>query len=267
MHKRTLTRGVRTTWAHPYSTGPFDPYLYADGGDGDESDSNGDGNGEETGSEEEADTDNDASTDAPEDDALAKGARKPSPPKGGKGGDDPAAQVARLTKELEDARKDAGKARTDAKKQAAEEAKSALVQELGKALGLVQDDDKNATPPDPAKLTAEIERATAAHRETATELAVFKGASKHGADPGSLTDSRAFMAKLGKLDPSDEGFTKKVSEAIKAAVADNPKLKAAGQASAASASGEFTGGTGEPDRTGPKSIDEIREERRKRRTG
>ncbi|MFG2900971.1 hypothetical protein ACGFZH_28280 [Streptomyces zaomyceticus] len=267
MHQRTLARhGHRAGWAHPYSTGPFDPWLYADGGDGDGSESSGDaGDGD----------DDDSSNDEPDDgqtgdtgdtDDTSRQAPKPAPPKGGKGGEDPAAQITRLTKELEDARRDAGKARTDAKKQAADEAKASLVQELGKALGLVKDDDKNAAPPDPAKLTAEIERTAAAHREAVTELAVFKGASEHGADAQSLTDSRSFMAKLGKLNPSDEGFAKKVSAAIKQAVTDNPKLKVAGQASA-SASGEFTGGTGEPDSNGPKSIDDIRAERRKRRAG
>ncbi|MEE1814217.1 hypothetical protein PUR59_04175 [Streptomyces sp. SP18ES09] len=270
MQKRTLARhGHRAGWAHPYSTGPFDPWLYADGGDGDDSGSSGDaGDGDDSGpsdGDDSGDGQTGGDTAAAED--AGRKAAKPAPPKGGKGGEDPAAQVARLTKELEDARKDAGKARTDAKKQAAEEAKASLVQELGKALGLVKDDDKDAAPPDPAKLTAEIERATAAHRQTATELAVFKGASKHGADPDSLTDSRAFMAKLAKLDPGADDFSKKVGEAIKAAVADNPKLKAAGQASAASASGEFTGGTGEPDSNGPQSIDDIRAARRKRRAG
>ncbi|XUM01231.1 hypothetical protein ACQ86F_31625 [Streptomyces venezuelae ATCC 10712] len=271
MQKRTLARyGHRAGWAHPYSTGPFDPWLYADGGDGDDSGSSADaGDGDDGPTDDSADATDDAGADGTDDaaDSGSRKAPKPAPPKGGKGGDDAATQIARLTKELEDARKDAGKARTDAKKQAAEEAKASLVQELGKALGLVKDDDKDAAPPDPAKLTAEIERATAAHRQTATELAVFKGASKHGADPDSLTDSRAFMAKLAKLEPGADDFSKKVGEAIKAAVADNPKLKAAGQASAASASGEFTGGTGEPDSNGPKSIDDIRAERRKRRAG
>ncbi|MFC8491786.1 hypothetical protein ACFUJU_13485 [Streptomyces sp. NPDC057235] len=271
MRTRTLARHSHPTgWAHPYATGPFDPWLYADGGDGDDSgssDTAGDGDDDGSTDDDTGDDGQDGDSGDTTDTAGRKPAPKPAPPKGGKSGDDPAAQVARLTKELEDARKDAGKARTEAKRQAAEEAKASLVQELGKALGLVKDDDKDAAPPDPAKLTAEIERATAAHRQTATELAVFKGASKHGADPDSLTDSRAFMSKLAKLDPNADDFNKKVGEAIKTAVADNPKLKAAGQVSAASASGEFTGGTGEPDTNGPQSIDDIRAARRKRRAG
>lgn len=139
------------------------------------------------------------------------------------------------------------------------------MQELGKTLGLIK--DEKSAPPDPAQLQAHIEQATAAHRETAIELAVFKGASRHSADPTALTDSRAFMTKLGKLDPSADDFTKKVNEAIKQAVTDNPKLKAAGQAPASS-SGDFTGGTGEPDHNSTGSdIDKIRAERRKRRAG
>lgn len=276
MHARTLARRHRAGWAHPYPTGPFAPWLYADGGDGDDSGSSGDaGDGDDDGSSDD-DSDkgddngkagDDGGGDAADDTASSRKAAKPAAPKGGKG-EDTATQIARLTKELEDARRDAGKARTDAKKQAAEEAKASLVQELGKALGLVKDDDKDAAPPDPAKLQQAIESATAAHRETAIELAVFKGASKHDADPSALTDSRAFMAKLAKLDPSADDFNRKVGEAIKAAVADNPKLKASGQVSAASASGEFTGGTGEPDNHGdPTDIDEIRKARRKRRAG
>ncbi|MFD4740611.1 hypothetical protein ACFWNQ_25085 [Streptomyces virginiae] len=264
MSQRTLARGRQAGWAHPYRTGPFSSVFYADGGDGVGSDStsdDGDGGqsddtGDETGDGQQADTKSDA-------DDTGKSAKKDTA-KGGQD-EDPAVKIARLERELKSANAEAGKARTTAKQQAADEARTALVQELGKALGLVKDDDKGAAPPDPAKLTAEIERATAAHRQTATELAVFKGASKHGADPDGLTDSRAFMAKLAKLDPAGDDFTKKVNEAIKAAVADNPKLKA-GQAPASS-SGDFTGGTGEPDSTGPRSIDDIRAERRKRRTG
>ncbi|MGA5424529.1 hypothetical protein [Streptomyces lavendulocolor] len=272
MHARTLARhGHRAGWAHPYATGPFDPWLYADGGDDDDSGSGADaGDGDGTSSDDDTgDADNSKAGD--ETGEAGDGTRqapKPAPPKPSAKAEDPATQIARLTKELEDARKDAGKARTDAKRQAAEEAKASLVQELGKALGLVKDDDKDAAPPDPAKLQAAIESATAAHRETAIELAVFKGASKHDADPSALTDSRAFMAKLAKLDPSADDFNRKVGDAIKAAVADNPKLKASGQVSAASASAEFTGGTGEPDNHGdPTDIDEIRRARRKRRAG
>lgn len=267
MQQRTLARhrtGGTGGWAHPYATGPFSPFLYADGGDGDDSESTDDdtgGDGDADDKEDDAGDSDDDQGDA--DDAAAKDDKpKPKPPARKPKDGDPAATIADLQKKLKLANSESAKARTDAKKQAADEARTEIVQELGKALGLIKEDDK--TPPDPAKLTAQIESAQAAHRETAIELAVFKGASKHNADPGSLTDSRAFMAKLGKLDPSEDGFAKKVSEAIKAAVADNPKLKT-GPGTPARTGGDFNGSTGETG--GADSIDEIRAARRKRRAG
>jgi hypothetical protein len=254
MRRSTLPR---TGWAHPYGHGPFAPYLYADGGDG--------GDSESASTDGTADADPTSGEQAGEstEDTDAKGEEaKPKPP--AKTGAGPAAEIARLTKELADTRKEVGKERATAKEAAAQEARNALVQDLGKALGLIKD-EKDA-PPDPAKLTAEIERATAAHRDTAVELAVWKGAAKAGADPGALTDSRAFMASLGKLDPGADDFGKKVTAAIEKAVADNPKL-AAGPVKTDSGSADFNGAEGDKPDGGPQSIDDIRAARRKRRAG
>jgi hypothetical protein len=251
----------RTGWAHPYRRAPFSPVFYADGGDGGDSGSSGDGTAGDT--TDSGANDGDSGTESGGTDSDGESPKPKPPAKSGAGGDQ-AAEIARLTKELADTRKEVGKERTTAKETAAQEARNALVQDLGKALGLIK--DEKAPPPDPAKLTAEIERATAAHRETAIELAVFKGAAAHGADPGALTDSRAFMAQLGKLDPADSAFAKKVGEAIKAAVTDNPKL-AATPAKSDSGSTDFNGSTGDKPDGGPQTIDDIREARRKRRAG
>jgi hypothetical protein len=268
MQKNTLARRRfdGAGWAHPYAAGPFDPWLYADGGDGGDSGSDKDDDGDDADSQEDDDAggtgDDDTATD---DDAKDEKPKPKAPAKKDEDGDEaPAATIARLQKELKAANSESAKARTGAKKAAADEARTEIVQELGKALGLIKDDDKHAAPPDPAALTARIEQATAAHRETAVELAVYRGAGKHGADPDALTDSRAFLSSIKGLDPTDPGFNKAVSAAIKKAVEDNPKLKTAGQAPART-SGDFNGGASES--TGPKDIETIRAERRKRRAG
>lgn len=266
MQKRTLARhGHGAGWAHPYATGPFDPYLYADGGDGDDSGSDsGDGDGDDGAGDGDQDDDGAGGTgnDDGQDDDTGKGsAPKPKPP-AKKSAEDPAATIARLQKELKQANADAGKARTTAKKAAADEARTEIVQELGKALGLIKD-DKDA-PLDPAALKAQVESATAAHRSTALELAVYRGAAKAGVDPDAITDSRAFMASIKDLDPADEGFAKAVQAAMKKAGEDNPKLKAA-PAAPDRTSSDFNGGAGSS--SDPDDIDTIRADRRKRRQG
>lgn len=141
---------------------------------------------------------------------------------------------------IRDSRDEAGKARTTAKANAAAEARTALAQEIGKALGLVKDDET----PDPAKLTEQLTTAQTAQRAALVELAVFKAAGNHKADPAALLDSRAFLASVTDLDPSGSDFAAKVDAAIKAAVDGNPKLKAAAQAAGASTI-PHAGGSGE----------------------
>ncbi|MFB8772106.1 hypothetical protein [Streptomyces broussonetiae] len=261
MQKRTLPRLARTGWAHPYRTGPFDPYLYADGGDGGDSGSDSGDTGDDT-TDDSGDDDAGGTSDDAGDDGAKDDKPKPKLPAKKDSDEDPAAKIARLEKELKSANADAAKARTNAKKAAADEARTAIVQELGKALGLIKDDKD--TPPDPAALKAQIEQATAAHRETAVELAIYRSAGKYGADPDALTDSRTFLNSIKGLDPSEDGFAKKVSDAIKKAVETNPKLKAASQAPART-SGDFSGNTEKPAK--PTGIEAQREARRKARQG
>ncbi|MFE6103191.1 hypothetical protein ACFVQ4_24985 [Streptomyces laurentii] len=258
MQTRTLARHRLdgAGWAHPYGHGPFTPFLYADGGDGDDSESTDDTAGNDDAQD---DTAGGTSDDDQDDDAKEE---KPKPKPPAKKDDDPAAELERLRKELKQANSEAAKARTGAKKQAAEEAKAQLVQEMGRALGLIKDDKDEA--PDPAKLTAEIERTQKAHRETAVELAVYRGAAKHGADPDALTDSRAFLSSIADLDPADGEFAKKVQAAIKQAVTDNPKLKTA-PAAPTRTSGDFSGSTEKNNK--PTGIEAQREARRKARQG
>lgn len=242
MPKKTLPRTMLprlrtmgTGWAHPYGHGPFSPFLYADGGDGDGSgsdsgDADGDGAGGGSGS----------------DGSSSDGDGSDSSSAQGKDGDASAATIARLEKELAYARKDAGKARTAAKQQAADDAVKDLTTKLGKALGFVTDD----TPPDPKALAEAIAKkdTTISEKESVirakdVELAVWSRADKLQAKAGALLDSRAFVAKLAALDPSEEGFTAALDKAIKDAVKENGAFAAV--QSAGASGGDLSGGTGE----------------------
>jgi hypothetical protein len=158
------------------------------------------------------------------------------------GDDDAAARIARLEAELADARKEAGKQRTTAKQRAAEEAKRELAQQIGKALGIVDDD----TPPDPDQLAQQLAAEQARARQTAVELAVYRTAPTAGADPDALLDSRTFADAVAQLDPTD---TAAITAAIQAAVKANPRLAAQQQApqqpaGPARSGAEFTSGGG-----------------------
>lgn len=185
----------------------------------------------------------------------------PEPPKPGPlaaktaDGPDPAAEIARLTKELADARKDAGAARVNAKQQAADQARADLAQQIGKALGLVADD----TPPDPAELTKQIATHTGrigeletALRQRDVELAVHSAAEKHQAKVSALLDSRSFTKAIGNLDPASKTFQADLDAAIKQAVDSNPNFRTAPQAGRSGA--DLAGGTGETGKARPTSL-------------
>jgi hypothetical protein len=132
-------------------------------------------------------------------------------------------------------RAEAAGSRVKAKETAAEEARKQLIGELGKALGLGQD-----APVDPEKLKADLEKTTKERRSTLVELAVVRNAGKAGADHEALLDSRAFLDRVAKLDPSDDGFAAQVAHEIADAVKKNPRFAAGTPATRSSA--EIKGG-------------------------
>jgi len=150
--------------------------------------------------------------------------------------DDPAA----LKAEIARLRRENASSRTNAKATAAQEARDALVQDLGKALGLVTDGQGTPTA---EQLAEQVTAAQKQAQQSAVELAVYRTAAQHGGNPAALTDSRTFLAKVATLDPTAEDFTTKVIAAAQAAVTENPTLKAAPVAAASSV--DHTGGTGE----------------------
>jgi hypothetical protein len=133
--------------------------------------------------------------------------------------DDPAVAKA----EIERLRKENGATRTNAKAQAAEEARTAMAQEIGKALGLVKGDEAA----DPVKLTEQLTAAGAVAREAQVALAVYRAAGT-AADPVALLDSKTFLASVKDIDPTDAAA---ITAAITAAVESNPRLGAAPEGS------------------------------------
>lgn len=123
-------------------------------------------------------------------------------------------------KVIADTRSEAATHRTKAT--TAAETHQATMDKLATALGLKPDDDPAA-----AAKTAGEERdaAQAVSKNLAAENAVLRMASKNGANPESLTDSRSFMKMLEAIDPVADDFAAQVDAAIKAALEANPALK------------------------------------------
>jgi hypothetical protein len=118
-----------------------------------------------------------------------------------------------------------------------------------KAAGLTP--DGTTDPAEQLKAAAtERDKAIAQARDAAIELTVYKRASKAGADPDALLDSRGFLAAVAELDPSAADFGDKITDAIKAAIKANPKLSATatqgGQGPARQGADHGGGGNGRP---------------------
>lgn len=163
--------------------------------------------------------------------------------------------------EIERLRRENAKDRTNAK----ESARTALATEIGKALGLVEDE-----PADPAQLTEQLTQQKLAARSAQVELAVFKAAGAAGGDPAALLDSSSFLAKAYELDPSDPAA---MTAAIQEAVSSNPRLGAAAASRTPApnpAQGSSGSGTGAPqildqaelDRMSPAEIIKARDDGR-----
>lgn len=125
--------------------------------------------------------------------------------------------IAALKAEITKLRRENASSRVVAKQNAADEARAQLAQQIGKALGLVQDDE----PADPAKLTEQLTAAGQEARQAKVALAVYQAAGSANADPAALLDSASFLAKAATLDPAD---TDAVTAAITEAVTANPRL-------------------------------------------
>lgn len=128
-----------------------------------------------------------------------------------------------VQKYIKDLRKEAGDHRTKAAT-TAQEAQDRLDAIL-EAAGLKDKPDPAAAAAENAK---ELDATKADLRTARVENAILKRASKHGADPEALTDSRQFMSKVTGLDPDADDFDDQVEEAITKAIEGDSRLKLAG---------------------------------------
>ncbi len=81
------------------------------------------------------------------------------------------------------------------------------------------------TPPDPAKLSADLAAAQQQARETKIENAVLLCGGEVGA---ALLDSRSFMAEIGTLDPTAADFEAQVKAKVTDRLKNTPPPSAAG---------------------------------------
>ena len=133
-------------------------------------------------------------------------------------------------KSLSKANKEAAAARAAAK-QARDDAAAAqqnLVQSIGKALGLVKDNEE----PTIESLTTSLQERDTTLTTTQTALAaqraenaVLRSAGAHNADATALLDSRGFTEKLAGLDQNADDYVSQVGALVKAEVESNPRYR------------------------------------------
>lgn len=152
-----------------------------------------------------------------------------------------------------------------AAKAAAEASEKAVAERIGKALGLIP--EENDKPVDPAVLleqAAEREAQIANERDQIAsklrayelEKALSKAATAVDGDLDILTPYLKGTGALDALDPDADDYLDQVSAVVAAAVEANPKLrKAAPVAAPPRSGGDLSGGTANPRTKNPTDID------------
>jgi hypothetical protein len=149
----------------------------------------------------------------------------------------PEQTIARLTREVESARKEAGKSRVNAKQAAADEARNATLSKVLEALGVKADGSKKVSLED---VQAESAKKDASLAQLAAENLVLRRAGALGADADKLLNWSPFTSAVGKLDPSSDDYQTQVDALITEQKASNPFLAT----QAVGKSGSEIGGSG-----------------------
>ncbi len=118
---------------------------------------------------------------------------------------------------ISDLRKQAGSARTQARSQAAENARNEVLQQIGEALGLTE------SVSDPKALADQLSTTQQAVANAQLELDVYKRASGMGVNAGKLLDSMSFRDAVDGL--PDEGFEQALEQLINQWADKDPSLR------------------------------------------
>ena len=116
-------------------------------------------------------------------------------------------------KVIADLRAENAKSRTTAKEQAAEQARTDLIEKLAASLGLSTTPSEEEVSPEEkvSQFATEVEQERARAKTAALELAVYRAATNAGVNADMLLDSRSFADAITDLDPGD---TQAISDAI-----------------------------------------------------
>ncbi|SDL14544.1 hypothetical protein SAMN05428985_11042 [Nocardioides sp. YR527] len=169
------------------------------------------------------------------------------------GDDDESGKDKRVTKANKEAQRYREKLRA-AEKAAADN--QSVLDALKKALN----GDKDDAPADPKALAAEIEKQKADAAELRVSLAVHNLAAGAGANASALLDSKSFTSSISGLDPETDA--KKITAAIKTAVANNPAYRLTQGSSAGG--GDIDGDKSEKPAKGTKSLEQAIRDRYKK---
>ena len=127
-------------------------------------------------------------------------------------------------KVIADLRAENAKSRTTAKEQAAEQARTDLIEKLAASLGLSTTPSEEEVSPEEkvSQFATEVEQERARAKTAALELAVYRAATNAGVNADMLLDSRSFADAITDLDPGD---TQAISDAINNVVQSRPELR------------------------------------------
>ena len=145
-----------------------------------------------------------------------------------------------LDKRIQRANKEAAKFRVEKKE--TEEKYDSLIQNLGKALGFVEEDDANNA----ETLAEEVTKLQSENRSLKLMQAFNNVGKTEGADDELTWSYLMAKGQLGELDVEDTELSSKLAELVKQAIESKPALKAAEASTSVAKSGSDMSTSSQP---------------------